>query len=65
MKIREFIEVIEGMAEVCEYLNLPIVSGNVSFYNETDGEGILPTPVVGVVGLIEDYENRYNNFSRK
>jgi phosphoribosylformylglycinamidine synthase len=49
-----FSEVIDGMAEACRALNTPVVSGNVSFYNETEGKGILPTPVIGMVGLIED-----------
>jgi phosphoribosylformylglycinamidine synthase subunit PurL len=47
-------EVIEGMAEACEALGLPIVSGNVSLYNDTDGASIHPTPVVGCVGLVPD-----------
>jgi phosphoribosylformylglycinamidine synthase len=45
---------IEGMAEACRALDFPVVSGNVSLYNETDGQAILPTPNVGGVGLIED-----------
>jgi phosphoribosylformylglycinamidine synthase II len=49
-----FSEVIDGIAEACEAFNTPVVSGNVSFYNETEGRGILPTPVIGMVGLIED-----------
>ncbi|HEX8846394.1 MAG TPA: phosphoribosylformylglycinamidine synthase subunit PurL [Pyrinomonadaceae bacterium] len=49
-----FSEVIDGMAEACRALKTPVVSGNVSFYNETEGKGILPTPVIGMVGLIED-----------
>ena len=49
-----FSEVIDGMAEVCEALGTPVVSGNVSFYNETEGRGIHPTPVIGMVGLVED-----------
>jgi phosphoribosylformylglycinamidine synthase len=49
-----FSEVIDGMSEACRALNTPVVSGNVSFYNETEGRGILPTPVIGMVGLIED-----------
>ncbi len=49
-----FSEVIDGMAEACEAFETPVVSGNVSFYNETDGRGVLPTPVIGMVGLIED-----------
>ncbi len=49
-----FSEVIDGMAEACIAFNTPVVSGNVSFYNETDGKGILPTPTIGMVGLVED-----------
>ena len=49
-----FSQVIDGMAEACLAFDTPVVSGNVSFYNETDGRGILPTPVIGMVGLIED-----------
>ena len=49
-----FSEVIDGMAEACRAFDTPVVSGNVSFYNETEGRGILPTPVIGMVGLIED-----------
>ena len=45
---------IEGMAEACRALDFPVVSGNVSLYNETDGNAILPTPNVGGLGLIED-----------
>ena len=51
----EFVETIEGMKEVCTRLNFPVVSGNVSFYNETSGRNIAPTPVIGGIGLIEDY----------
>jgi phosphoribosylformylglycinamidine synthase len=50
----ELAEAIEGMAEACEALGIPIVSGNVSLYNETDGRAIHPTPVVGCVGLVPD-----------
>ncbi len=49
-----FSEVIDGMAEACAAFETPVVSGNVSFYNETEGRGVLPTPVIGMVGLIED-----------
>ncbi|HXQ70955.1 MAG TPA: phosphoribosylformylglycinamidine synthase subunit PurL [Pyrinomonadaceae bacterium] len=49
-----FSEVIDGMAEACRTFDTPVVSGNVSFYNETEGKGILPTPVIGMVGLMED-----------
>ncbi|MBI2816406.1 MAG: phosphoribosylformylglycinamidine synthase subunit PurL [Acidobacteria bacterium] len=50
----QFREVVEGMAEACEALSTPITGGNVSFYNETEGQPIYPTPVVGVVGLLPD-----------
>ena len=49
-----FSEVIDGMSEACLAFETPVVSGNVSFYNETEGRGILPTPVIGMVGLLED-----------
>jgi phosphoribosylformylglycinamidine (FGAM) synthase-like enzyme len=50
----ELSETIEGMAAACRALDLPIVSGNVSLYNETNGRAIHPTPVVGAVGLVHD-----------
>jgi phosphoribosylformylglycinamidine synthase II len=50
----ELAEAIEGMARACEILGVPVVSGNVSLYNETDGRAIPPTPVVGCVGLVGD-----------
>lgn len=50
----QFSEVIDGMAEACRAFQTPITGGNVSFYNETDGQGIYPTPVIGMVGLIAD-----------
>lgn len=49
-----FSEVVDGISEACRAFDTPIISGNVSFYNETDGKGILPTPTIGMVGLIED-----------
>ncbi|WP_273366523.1 phosphoribosylformylglycinamidine synthase subunit PurL [Alicyclobacillus herbarius] len=52
--MRQFIDAVEGMAEACRTLDTPVVSGNVSFYNESQGQDIFPTPVVGAVGLIED-----------
>jgi phosphoribosylformylglycinamidine synthase len=51
------VKAIEGMAEACRVLEFPVVSGNVSLYNETDGVGIPPTPVVGGIGLIEDLDH--------
>ena len=50
----QFALAIEGMREACLALDYPVVSGNVSLYNETNGSGILPTPAIGGVGLIED-----------
>ncbi len=50
----QFGQAVEGMGAACRALDIPITGGNVSLYNETDGRGILPTPVIGVVGLIED-----------
>jgi phosphoribosylformylglycinamidine synthase II len=50
----ELAEAIEGIALACEALAVPVVSGNVSLYNDTDGRSIPPTPVVGCVGLVED-----------
>lgn len=49
-----FSEVVDGISEACRAFETPIISGNVSFYNETDGKGILPTPTIGMVGLLED-----------
>jgi phosphoribosylformylglycinamidine synthase len=49
-----FSETIDGMAEACRAFDTPVISGNVSFYNETEGRGILPTPVIGMVGLVEE-----------
>jgi phosphoribosylformylglycinamidine synthase len=47
-------QAVEGMAEACEALGAPVISGNVSLYNESGGEAIYPTPIVGVLGLLED-----------
>ncbi|HVP42963.1 MAG TPA: phosphoribosylformylglycinamidine synthase subunit PurL [Terriglobales bacterium] len=52
----QFSQVVDGMTRACEELETPITGGNVSFYNETLGEGIYPTPTVGVVGVIEDLD---------
>lgn len=51
----QFVGCIEGMREACDVLEFPVVSGNVSLYNETNGQAILPTPTIGAVGLISDY----------
>lgn len=52
----QFVGCLEGMGEACRALDFPVVSGNVSLYNETNGMGIHPTPAIGGVGLIKDYE---------
>ena len=53
----QFVGCLEGIGEACEALDFPVVSGNVSLYNETDGQAILPTPTIGGVGLLDDLEN--------
>ena len=53
----EFVECVQGIGEASEYLKFPVVSGNVSFYNQTKNEGIKPTPAIGGVGLIKNYKN--------
>ena len=50
----QFKEVIEGMSEACKAFEIPVTGGNVSFYNDTEGVSIYPTPVLGIVGLIKD-----------
>ena len=54
----QLVGAIQGMGEACRALDFPVVSGNVSLYNETSGQAILPTPVVGGVGLIDDLTRR-------
>ncbi len=54
----QFVLAVEGMAEACRALDYPVVSGNVSLYNETEGQAILPTPVIGGVGLLRDKDRR-------
>ena len=49
----QFVAALEGISDACRHLHIPVVSGNVSFYNETNGLSIYPTPVLGMVGLIE------------
>src|SRR5438477_13213657 len=49
----QLVEAIEGMSEACRFFDAPITGGNVSLYNETLGEGIYPTPVIGMVGLMK------------
>ncbi len=54
----QIVRAIDGMAEACRALDFPVVSGNVSLYNETNGAAIPPTPTIGAVGLIDDYALR-------
>ncbi|MBO8158303.1 phosphoribosylformylglycinamidine synthase subunit PurL [Thermosyntropha sp.] len=54
----QFKEAVKGMAKAAEFLGTPVVSGNVSLYNESSNGAVYPTPVVGMVGLLEDIENR-------
>jgi phosphoribosylformylglycinamidine synthase len=52
----QFVLCVEGIRDACEALSIPVVSGNVSFYNETNGLAVYPTPIIGMVGLIEPAE---------
>ncbi|MCX8052968.1 MAG: phosphoribosylformylglycinamidine synthase subunit PurL [Armatimonadetes bacterium] len=54
----QFKRAVEGMADACEFFEAPVVSGNVSFYNETPEMAVYPTPVVGMLGLIDDVDKR-------
>jgi phosphoribosylformylglycinamidine synthase len=53
----QFVGAIQGIGAACAALDMPIVSGNVSLYNETDGQGILPTPTIGAVGLLDTLDD--------
>ena len=53
--MRQFSDAVDGMSKACSELGIPVVSGNVSLYNETHGNDIYPTPVIGMVGLIENH----------
>lgn len=53
----QFREAVLGMAEACQAFETPVTGGNVSFYNETDGRAIYPTPVIGMVGVVEDVDH--------
>lgn len=61
----QFKEIIRGLSDACRFLNTPVVSGNVSFYNETQGVAIYPTPVIGVVGLVPDCSRAVTQFFKK
>jgi phosphoribosylformylglycinamidine synthase len=56
--IAQFEAAVRGISDACRALDVPVVSGNVSFYNETDGRAIPPTPTVGMVGLLDDVDRR-------
>ncbi len=58
-------QAVDGMTRACEELEVPITGGNVSLYNETLGEGIYPTPVVGIVGILEDVERTARMYFRE
>jgi phosphoribosylformylglycinamidine synthase subunit PurL len=60
----QFVMAIEGMKDACEHFKIPIVSGNVSFYNETNGLSIYPTPMLGMVGLIESADKTMTQWFR-
>ena len=61
----EFAECLLGIKEACEFLDYPVVSGNVSLYNGTNKKNIYPTPVIGGVGLIQNISNRINQYFKK
>lgn len=61
----QFVMAVEGLADACEFLKIPIVSGNVSFYNETNGLSIYPTPMVGMVGLIDRADRAMNQWFKE
>lgn len=57
----QIVGALQGMKAACEALDYPVISGNVSLYNETKGEGIFPTPAIGGVGLLQDVSQRIGN----
>ncbi len=61
----EFAECLMGIKEACEFLNYPVVSGNVSFYNGTNKKNISPTPVIGGVGLISNFKKKINHIFKR
>jgi phosphoribosylformylglycinamidine synthase len=61
----EFAECLLGIKDACEFLDFPVVSGNVSLYNGTNKKNIFPTPVIGGVGLITDVKNKINHYIKK
>ncbi|MEK7791078.1 MAG: AIR synthase-related protein, partial [Deltaproteobacteria bacterium] len=61
----QFKRSIEGISDACRYFNIPVVSGNVSFYNETNGRAIAPTPTIAMVGLITQVKNIMTHYFKK
>jgi len=61
----QFVGAIKGIGAACSALDMPIVSGNVSLYNETDGTGILPTPTIGAVGLLKTADDIIQGTARE
>ncbi len=61
----QFTETIRGLAEACTVLEAPVIGGNVSFYNETEGKAIHPTPMIGMVGLLEDVRGALTQWFRR
>jgi len=61
----QFQETVEGMAEACRAFSIPVTGGTVSFYNDTEGASIFPTPVLGIVGLIEDISRLQTPFFKQ
>jgi len=61
----EFVECLDGIKEACLFLNYPVVSGNVSFYNGTNNKNISPTPVIGGVGIIQNIKNPVGHYFKK
>ncbi|MDD3926289.1 MAG: phosphoribosylformylglycinamidine synthase subunit PurL [bacterium] len=61
----QFRQAVEGISEACRTFGVPVISGNVSFYNESHGTAIYPTPVIGMLGIMEDIERRCTSFFKK
>lgn len=61
----QFVSAVEGLAEAAKVLETPVVSGNVSLYNETEGKGVFPTPTIVMVGVIDDVNNRIESFFKQ
>ncbi len=61
----QFTEAVAGMSSACRFFEIPVISGNVSFYNETFDHSIYPTPVIGMVGLLDSIDERLDQFFKK